>query len=99
MMKSTKIFEKIDFRLWMIAVLCYVYAVLSEYHPNKCFGLKIMLPMHQVIWTFNIFHKNGPKFEKKVCWIFCHQGDSIYVGLKTAKNGILRPTYFLAPWW
>ena len=74
MMKSTKIFEKIDFRLWMIAVLCYVYAVLSKNHPNKCFGLKIMLPMHQVIWTFNIFHKNGPKFEKKFVGYFVTRG-------------------------
>ena len=47
--------------------------------------------MLQVAWTFNVFHENGPKFEKKISWKFYHQGDSIYEGLKTAKNGVLRP--------
>ena len=91
-MKSPIFFKKIDVRGWQFWILCYAYAVLSEYRPKKCFGLRIMLAMLQVTWTFNIFHQYGPKFEKKVCKKFYHQGDGIYEGLKTAKNGVLRPT-------
>ena len=65
MMKAPIFFKKIEVKGWQFWILCYAYAILSEHHPNKSFGLKIKLVMPQVTWTFNIFHLYGPKFEKK----------------------------------
>ena len=64
-MESPKFSKKFDARGWMIWVLCYVYAVLSEHLTKISFGLKINLAIIQVTWIFNIFHYYGPKFEKK----------------------------------
>ena len=53
-MESPKFSKKFDARGWMIWVLCYVYAVLSEHLTKIGFGLKINLAMNQVTWIFNI---------------------------------------------